>query len=163
MTNPIIICIDDEEIILNSLKKDITDFFGNIFTIEVASSGEEALELITELTEAGREIPIVIADYIMPSMKGDEVLAKIHLISPKTLKIMLTGQANIQGVINAINYAQLYRYIPKPWEKEDLNLAIKEASDKFFREKLVEKQNNELKELTHFKRKQKNWLKKIDY
>jgi signal transduction histidine kinase len=149
MINPIIICIDDEEIILNSLKKDISDFFGNEYTIETTSSGEEALELITELNDLGREIPIVIADYIMPTMKGDDVLAKIHLILPKTLKIMLTGQANIQGVINAINYAHLYRYISKPWHKEDLNLAIKEASDKFFREKLVERQNAELKALTH--------------
>ncbi|GAB4342414.1 MAG: hypothetical protein OHK0038_22290 [Flammeovirgaceae bacterium] len=147
MTNPVIVCVDDEEIILNTLRKDIIDFFGNQFHVELASSGEEALDLIKELNEQNREIPVIIADYIMPSMKGDELLAKAHLLLPKTLKIMLTGQANVQGVINAINYARLYRYIPKPWEREDLNLAIREASDKFFKEKLIEQQNADLKEL----------------
>lgn len=146
--NSVIVCIDDEEIILSSLRKDIAAFLGSQYSIEVAMSGEEALDLIKELIQDRKEIPLVISDYIMPGMKGDELLAKVHQLLPKTLKIMLTGQANMQGIVNAINYAQLYRYIPKPWEKEDLKLAVREACDKYFREKLLEKQNQELKELT---------------
>ncbi|MCS6833213.1 MAG: response regulator, partial [Flammeovirgaceae bacterium] len=146
--NPVIVCIDDEDIILSSLRKDISEFLGGQYMIEVATSGEEALELIKELIQEKKEIPLIISDYIMPGMKGDELLAKVHQLLPKTLKIMLTGQANMQGIVNAINYAQLYRYIPKPWEKEDLKLAVKEACDKYFKEKLLEKQNQELKELT---------------
>ena len=55
-------------------------------------------------------------------MKGDELLARIHTISPETVKIMLTGQANIDAVSRAVRYANLYRYISKPWQIDDLKL-----------------------------------------
>ena len=63
----------------------------------------------------------------MPDIKGDELLQIIHERSPNTLKIMLTGQADLQAVSNAIRYAKLYRYIPKPWQNEDLKLTVVEA------------------------------------
>ena len=55
-------------------------------------------------------------------MKGDEVLKEIHKLSPGSLKILLTGHADVEGISNAINNAQLYRYIAKPWDKDDLVL-----------------------------------------
>ncbi|WP_293136412.1 response regulator [Okeania sp. SIO3I5] len=120
-----IICVDDEPMILDSLRIELEGNLGDNYLIEFAQSGEEALEVFMELKEDNYEIPIVIADYIMPEMKGDELLQKIHSLDPETLKIMLTGQADVTGVGNAINYANLYRYIPKPWESHDLKLTVK--------------------------------------
>ncbi|MEN8217933.1 MAG: SpoIIE family protein phosphatase [Pseudomonadota bacterium] len=122
-----IICVDDEPSILNSLKIEIKNAVGYGYIIEMAESGEEALELYDELSENGQEIALVIADYIMPGMKGDELLKRIHILSPKTLTIMLTGQAVLDTVSNVIKYADLYRYIAKPWETEDFKLTITDA------------------------------------
>lgn len=144
MNQIVIICVDDEPMILDSLRIELEGNLGDDCLIELAQSGEEALEIFTELREDNYEIPIVIADYIMPDMKGDELLKRIHSISPQTLKIMLTGQADVAGVGNAINYANLYRYIPKPWESEDLKLTIKEALNSYFRKQEIANKNADL-------------------
>lgn len=138
MNQIVIICVDDEPMILDSLRIELEGNLGDDCLIELAQSGEEALEIFIELREDNYKIPIVIADYIMPDMKGDELLKRIHSISPQTLKIMLTGQADVAGVGNAINYANLYRYIPKPWESEDLKLTVKEALNSYFRKQEIE-------------------------
>jgi signal transduction histidine kinase len=83
-------------------------------------------------------------------MKGDELLHQIHVIAPKTLKIMLTGQADMEAVTNAVNDASLYRYIAKPWEKTDLILTVKEALHKYFQNKTLEEQHKILQNVNHF-------------
>ena len=140
----VILCIDDESIILDALKDQLEDTWGKDFIIETVDNPEEAIELFDELTEEGYRIPVVISDYLMPHMKGDEVLRKIHDRSPDTHKILLTGHASLEGITNAINYAKLYRYIPKPWDIEDLALTIKEAIRSFVQEKQIRDQNEEL-------------------
>src|SRR5919202_93410 len=131
MTKQVIICVDDETTVLRSLKAELKRVVGNDYYIEIAEGGEEALELVEELLENGDEIPLIISDYIMPDMKGDELLKCVHQFSPKTLKIMLTGQADLEAVGEAIKYANLYRYIAKPWQAEDLNLTVKEAVNSY--------------------------------
>lgn len=155
MSKPVIICVDDEPTILDSLKIQLKKAIGDEYLIETAEGGEDALELLAELLEDEYEIALVISDYIMPDIKGDELLKRIHAISPKTLKIMLTGQADVEAVGNAINYAKLYRYIAKPWQDEDLKLTVKEAIYSYFQNKeLAEKNvkllklNQELEQLT---------------
>ncbi len=101
----------------------------------------------TKVLAEESDFPLVIADYIMPGMKGDELLIRIHSVSPRTLKIMLTGQADTQAVGNAVNEAKLYRYIAKPWEQRDLSLTIGEAIRSYFLDKQLAQQNLELKEL----------------
>jgi two-component system sensor histidine kinase/response regulator len=142
----IILCIDDEVIVLDSLKEQLQSDYSD-FMIEVAESGEEAMEIINELIEDKVELPIVIADFIMPGMKGDKLLEKIHTLLPNTKNILLTGQASIEGVSYAVNKANLYRFIPKPWDKEDLILTVKEALRSYDQEKTIIRQNIELKEL----------------
>ncbi|WP_293337464.1 response regulator [Microcoleus sp. CAWBG58] len=127
MKKPVIVCIDDEADVLNSLKIELKKAIGDRCIIETAQGGEDALELLTDLQADEHEIALVVSDYIMPDIKGDELLQIIHERSPNTLKIMLTGQADLEAVGHAIKYAKLYRYIPKPWQKEDLKLTVVEA------------------------------------
>ena len=146
-----IVCVDDEQTILNSLKIEIKRTFRDQYIIETADSGEEALELIQELLEDNYEVPLVISDYMMPHIKGDELLKSIHVLSPSTRKVMLTGQADMRAVANVVNYAKLYRYLSKPWCTEDLTLTISEAIKSYLNEKQLTAKTKELeKKITTF-------------
>lgn len=139
-----IICVDDEDIILEALKDQLGPFFENQFQIETSTTAEEALEIYDELIESGYKIPVVISDYLMPGIRGDEFLIKVHDKDPNTLKILLTGHANIEGITNAINKANLYRFIPKPWDRDDLILTVREAIRSFLQELEIKQKNIEL-------------------
>lgn len=143
MRKNVILCVDDEKIVLNSLKSQLREVFAEC-DIEMAESGYEALEIIDEMLEDGQKIPLIISDYSMPRMKGDEFLKKAHERIPQTVKILLTGQATTEGVTNALNEANLYRYIAKPWEKEDLCMTIREAVQSFHKDRLLEEQKEKL-------------------
>ena len=147
MKKPVIICVDDEQTILDSLEIDLLKAFEDKYLIETAQSGEEALELLSELLAEQYEVPVVISDQIMPNMKGDELLRSVYAISPNTLKIMLTGQADLEAVVNAINYAKLYRYIPKPWQCDDLKLTATEAIYRYFQDQKLAEKQRELQEM----------------
>lgn len=147
MTKQVIICVDDETTILRSLKAELKEAIGKDYLIEIAESGEDALALLKELLEEGYEVPLIISDHIMPAMKGDELLKRVHLLSPETLKVMLTGQADLEAVANAINYANLYRYIAKPWQSEDLKLTVTEAVNSYFQTKKLAEQNTQLQHM----------------
>ena len=127
MKKPVIVCIDDEPDVLNSLKIELKKAIGDRCIIETAEGGQDALDLLADLQADEYEIALVLSDYIMPDIKGDELLRQIHERSPDTLTIMLTGQADLEALSNAIKYAKLYRYIPKPWHNEDLKLTVVEA------------------------------------
>ncbi|MCS7027155.1 MAG: SpoIIE family protein phosphatase [Bacteroidia bacterium] len=132
MSKPVIICVDDEKVVLDSLSKELEFAMGDEFVIEPAESGEEALELVQDLLSQNRDIPAFISDQLMPGMKGDELLKEVHRIIPNTRKILLTGQATMNSVVNAINQANLYRYIAKPWDTTDLKLTVQEAVKSYF-------------------------------
>jgi len=149
MNKAVILCVDDEKVVLTSLKAQLKNGFANQHRIEIAESGEEAIEIVNELLKNKIELPVVIADQIMPGMKGDELLTKICQISPQTHNIMLTGQADAEAVGKAVNQANLYRYISKPWDATDLNLTIAEAIRSFFKDKTIKAQNTELEKLVN--------------
>ncbi|RPJ07260.1 MAG: response regulator, partial [Spirochaetaceae bacterium] len=141
---PVILCVDDERVIIESLRTELGEILGDSYVVEISESGEEALELCRDLIHEGREIPVVICDYIMPKMKGDELLAEMHILSPATKTILLTGQATTDGVTNAVNSADLYRYIAKPWEPEDLAITLREAIKSFRQELDLDQRIREL-------------------
>ncbi len=147
MSKPVILCVDDESFILTSLRDQLTHHLGNEYTIEITESGEEALELLEELLKDGIEIPLIISDQIMPGIKGDELLIKIHGRYPNALKIFLTGQADAAAVGNAVNNANLYRYIAKPWDEADLKLTVTKALYSYTRDKQMSEQNKLLEKL----------------
>ncbi|MCS6904922.1 MAG: SpoIIE family protein phosphatase [Bacteroidia bacterium] len=128
MKKPVILCVDDEKIVLDGLWDQINSRLGTEFSCEIAESGEEGLCLIQDLRKEGYDIAVVISDHMMPSMRGDEFLIEVHKLLPQTLKILLTGQANFNSVLNCINQANLYRYVAKPWEENDLLLTVTEAA-----------------------------------
>ncbi len=148
MSKPLIICVDDEIMVLNTLKTELRESLHNNFLIEVAEGAEETLEIVEEAMADRTEVPLVISDYIMPGLKGDELLARLHILIPKTLKIMLTGQADITAVGNAINNASLYRYITKPWDTKDLNLTVSEAIRSYYQDKKLDEQNRALRRMS---------------
>lgn len=147
MRKPVILCVDDEPVILTSLRDQLIHHLGTEYDIEIAESGEEALETLEELLAENTEVPVIISDQIMPGMKGDELLTKIHARHPRSLKIFLTGQADANAVGNAVNRANLYRYIGKPWDEADLKLTVTKALYSYSRDKQLAEQNELLEKL----------------
>jgi CheY-like chemotaxis protein len=119
MNKPVILCVDDEPDILNTLKMQLKQEFKDNYFYELAESGDEALELIEDFQEAVQVI-VVVSDWLMPGIKGDELLIKIHQKHPKIVKVMLTGQADAAAVKRAVKNADLYCCLYKPWKSKDL-------------------------------------------
>lgn len=122
-----ILCVDDEKIVLDSLQEQLHVAFGDTFQYEIAESVDEAWEVIDDLVSDGYEMVLIISDWLMPRTKGDEFLIDVHERYPKTVTVMLTGQADPEAIQNAYNNANLYAYIKKPWKEEDLIARVKEA------------------------------------
>lgn len=120
MAKKSILCLDDEQTILTSLKGQLKRNFGSEYNYEFAESPDEALELIEELVEEGTEILLIVSDWLMPEMKGDEFLIEVHKKFPGIVKVMLTGQADGDAVKRAEQEANLFKCIAKPWKEEEL-------------------------------------------
>ena len=127
MPESAIICVDDEVVILDSLKEQLKRSFGNNFIYEVAESAEEAWEVIEELQSDDIDIIVIVSDWLMPGTKGDEFLIQIHQRFPQLIKIMLTGQANEAAITRAKKEANLHACLYKPWTEEELARIIMTA------------------------------------
>ena len=115
-----ILCVDDDKIILNSLKAQLKQYYADEFMIELAESAEEALEILEELHEKNITSLIVISDWLMPTMKGDEYLQEVHKKFPKVGQIMLSGQADKTAIEETFERTNLSYFIEKPWRQVDL-------------------------------------------
>ncbi|MGE0546736.1 MAG: diguanylate cyclase [Kofleriaceae bacterium] len=120
----VIVCVDDEEGVLRVLRAQLGARFGHECQIATARSGDEAVALFDELTRENESIALVIADQLMPGMKGVELLEIVDRRLPATTKILLTGQAGLDAVVDAINRAHLNHYIGKPWDETTLLLVV---------------------------------------
>ena len=120
MSDKVILCVDDESIVLNSLEMQLKDQFGDKYIYEFAESAEEALEIMEEFVNDGLELLVIVSDWLMPGLKGDEFLIKVHKKFPKIVKVLLTGQADEDAVKRAQDEANLHRCIHKPWDVEEL-------------------------------------------
>jgi DNA-binding NtrC family response regulator len=128
-----ILCVDDEKIVLDSLLDQFIMTFGERFHYELAESVEEAWEVIDYLLENGYEMVLVISDWLMPGIKGDTFLIDLHSRYPQTIKFLLTGQAEPEAVKNAMDNANLYAYIQKPWSQNDLIAMVNEALKEYIK------------------------------
>jgi two-component system chemotaxis response regulator CheY len=131
MDKGFIICVDDEESVVSTLKEQLAKYFGHTHEIEVATSGNQAWEIIQEIISEGGSVEVVITDQVMPGLKGDELLEKVNQISPDTIKILLTGQAGLQDTIDAINKGGLNYFVEKPWKIEELHVHIERLIQKY--------------------------------
>jgi len=141
-----ILIVDDEENILRSIKRLLIEENLDVLT---ASSGEKALGLL----ENNPDIAIIISDQRMPGLSGVDLLEQAKKIAPDSLRILLTGYADIKASMDAINRAGAYRYITKPWNDDELVQIIKEALQRSSLERenkrlsaIVKRQNEELKQ-----------------
>ncbi|MEQ9008883.1 MAG: response regulator [Ekhidna sp.] len=125
MSKPIILCVDDEKDILQSLRTQLMEAFGSVYTYEVAEDADEALEVIDELIEDEMQIILIVSDWLMPGMKGDEFLIKVHQKFPNVIKIMLTGQADEIAIQRAKEQANLHCCLFKPWSEAELIETLK--------------------------------------
>ena len=125
MAEQIILCVDDEEIVLNSLEMQLKEQFGEKYIYEFAENAEDALEIIEELNEENIEVLVIVSDWLMPGLKGDEFLIKVHQKFPNIVKVLLTGQADKEAVERAKVLANLHKCIHKPWKTSELIDSIK--------------------------------------
>lgn len=115
-----ILCVDDERNVLRALSR---LFLDENYEILTADSAEKGLEILAE--HPG--IRLVISDYRMPGINGVDFLSKVHGQWPGIMRIILSGYADTAAVVSAINVGQIYRFIPKPWDDNELKEAISKA------------------------------------
>lgn len=118
-----IVIVDDEEMVLTSLESFLaleTDYATHTFLSPV-----EALDFIR-----GNEVHLVISDYLMPEMDGITFLGKVREVKPDTTRIILTGYADKENAIKAINEVGLFQYVEKPWDNDDLQIIIRNGLEK---------------------------------
>jgi CheY-like chemotaxis protein len=129
MEKGVLMCVDDEVIVLTALKDQLRRAYGSDFVVEVAESAEEALELLDELSEQGHTVLVIVSDWLMPGMKGDEFLVQAHQRFPTVVKIMLSGQAEQSAVDRVRREAALHEFLSKPWNAaelvESINLGLR--------------------------------------
>ncbi|AVJ21302.1 MULTISPECIES: HD domain-containing phosphohydrolase [Pseudomonas] len=136
-TKSAVLLVDDEESILNSLRRLLR---GQPYEVVLATSGAQALEIM-----ATRPIDLAMSDARMPGMDGATLLAEVHRLYPATSRILLTGYADLTTIIKAINDGQIHRYISKPWNDEELQLVLQQTLEHQRLERLARDQTEQLK------------------
>ncbi|MCQ8127288.1 HD domain-containing phosphohydrolase [Methylomonas rivi] len=143
---PTLLFVDDEPNILKSLKR---LFRGAEYTILLAENGEEGLRILAETP-----VDLIISDMRMPQMDGAEFLSRAAEHWPETIRILLTGYADMESTINAVNKGKIYSYCSKPWEDNELKILVNNALEqkRLLDERrqlfaIIEQQNQELKTL----------------
>jgi CheY-like chemotaxis protein len=126
-TKMAILCVDDDKLVLDSLKSQLRRTFGAKYVYETAEAAEDAYEIIEELAEEGVTVLLIVSDWLMPRIKGDEFLIEVHRRFPGVIKVMLTGQATPEAIERARRGAGLYRCLHKPWSEAELVETIQQA------------------------------------
>jgi diguanylate cyclase (GGDEF)-like protein len=147
MGNAITLCVDDDPAVLSALRTLLKTQLGSGHVVEVAESGPEALEICEELQQSNDELCVIISDFIMPGMYGDELLSKVHAIFPQAMTILLTGQGEIDGIRRAINDANLYRFLEKPFSNDDIVLTARTAHRAYQQERELAQQMENLRQM----------------
>jgi len=122
-TKPSVVIVDDEDMVITSLRAFLnleTDYDVHGFTVP-----EEAIKhLETQPTE------VIVTDYLMPRVNGIQLLGRAKQLQPEAARILLTGHADKQSAIQAINEIGLYQYLEKPWDNAQLRLVIESGIER---------------------------------
>jgi DNA-binding NtrC family response regulator len=122
-SKPSVVIVDDEEMVITSLRAFLrleTDF-----RVEGFTDAEQAVEFLR-----GNSVDVVVSDYLMPKMNGIQFLAHAKVSQPQASRVLLTGHADKQSAIQAINEVQLFQYLEKPWENSQLLLVIQSGIER---------------------------------
>ncbi len=133
-----ILCVDDEENVLKAIRR---LFFDEDYEILTASSGIEGLDILRK-----ENVQIIISDYRMPGMSGVDFLKEVRRNWPETVRIVLSGYADIASIVMAINEGEIYKFIPKPWNDTELKITILNAIERYYLYKKNVELTNKLKE-----------------
>ena len=120
---PVVVIVDDEEMVLTSLSSFLT--LETDYEVKTFLSAREALEYVKK-----EDIDIVVSDYLMPEMDGMSFLARVKELHPEVPRIILTGYADKENAIKAINEVGLFQYIEKPWDNDDLLIILRNGLEK---------------------------------
>jgi len=115
---PSLLFVDDEERILNALRL----VFHQHYDVTVATGGEEALQLARS-----RPFHVIVSDQRMPGMLGVELLRELKLVAPNSVRMLLTGYSDLAAIVGSVNDGEVFRFISKPWNQDDLQATIGEA------------------------------------
>ena len=121
MSRPVILCVDDERMVLDSLRMQLATAFGTAYKYEGAEDAYEAFDLIEELDHDNISIIVIISDWLMPGIKGDDFLIRIHERFPK---------ADSAAINRAKEQANLHCCLLKPWSETELKETIESALSK---------------------------------
>ncbi len=113
-----VLYVDDEVHNLTSFRASFRRNF-NVFTAE---SAEEGIKILSK-----EDIHVILSDQRMPKMTGIEFFEHITVIYPEPIRILITGYTDINAVIDAINRGQVYKYLTKPWNEDDVNIYVQKA------------------------------------
>jgi signal transduction histidine kinase len=131
-----VLVVDDEEAVVES----VHDLLRRDYRVLCATSAAQGLELLDH-----EEAHVVMSDQRMPGMTGVEFLHRAHRVHPDAIRLLFTGYADIRAVIDAINRGNVYRYITKPWDPDELQATIRDAASRY---DLVAERNRLVAELT---------------
>ncbi|CCQ12809.1 response regulator [Pseudoalteromonas luteoviolacea B = ATCC 29581] len=147
-STPKVLCLDDEESVLRSLKRLLRH---NGIDATTVTNGQDALNLL----KSG-SFDVIMSDMRMPEMTGDVFLAKAKVLAPDSQRILLTGYADLSSTVNAVNEGGIHVYLQKPWQNEHLIATVNEAIEKVRLKRhnaqlqlKIAEQNEALKELNH--------------
>lgn len=132
-----IIIVDDEEMVLTSIKSFLT--LETEYLVETFTSAAAALEYIGK-----KPVDLVVSDYLMPEMDGITFLARVRDLKPEVPRIILTGYADKENAIKAINNVGLFQYIEKPWDNDDILIIFRNGLEK---KKLMYRLNQKIAEI----------------
>jgi DNA-binding NtrC family response regulator len=125
ISQPLVLIVDDEEIVTSSLR--------NLFRLRTSYRHVTHTSPIEALQEAERNtFDLVITDYLMPGMDGIAFLTRFKELQPQAVRILLTGYADKESAIRAINEVGLYQYIEKPWDNDTLLMVVRNALERSF-------------------------------
>jgi DNA-binding NtrC family response regulator len=118
-----VVIVDDEDMVITSIKAFLqleTDFEIKGFTDPVEAAGYAA----------NNTVDVIVSDYLMPKLNGIQLLAKVKEAQPETSRVLLTGHADKQSAIQAINEVALFQYLEKPWDNQQLLLVVQSGAER---------------------------------
>lgn len=139
-----VILVEDDPTVLHSLRLQMRQVLPKHYLLETANDGQEALEVLQEITDNDGLVPLIVTDHQMPNMTGSEFLIAVKHMIPRCRNIMLTGEAGLSDITTLVNEQALFRYLTKPWNQSDLEMTVLSALESFNQEFKLEKLNWEL-------------------